>query len=55
MKPFIKTLIGDVRNVAVVGLVLGLGAATTLTGDPRAAWVALPVLTLCGIAYLAKH
>ena len=55
MKPFIKTLVGDGRNVAVVALVLGLGAAGVLTGDPRVAWVALPALTLGGIAYLARH
>ena len=55
MKPFIKTLVGDGRNVAVVSLVVGLGAAIALIGDPRIAWVALPALTLCGIAYLARH
>ena len=55
MKPFIKTLLGDGRNVAVVALILGLGACTLLTGDPRIAWVVLPALTLSGVAYLARR
>jgi hypothetical protein len=55
MRGFIKTLFGDKRNFfAAASCVL---AAVILLHTPIAALtgLALPVLLLCGAAYLAKH
>lgn len=54
MSPFIKTLFGDFHNVAVVAAILGITAALELAGAARAAWLIMPMLTLCGVAWLVR-
>ena len=54
MNPFIKTLFGDVHNVAVVAGVLGLTAALEVAGAGRIAWLAMPAMTLAGVAALVR-
>ena len=55
MKAFVKTLFGDSRNVAAVVVVLAVGAGLALAGQPRAAWLAAPVLTLAAAFWLAQR
>lgn len=54
MNGFIKTLIGDFQNVAVVAAILGVTAAVELSGHLQAAWLVMPVVTLGGVAWLAR-
>lgn len=54
MKVFIKTMFGDFNNVATVALILGLTAAVEAAGAFRAAWIAMPLMTLCGVAWLVR-
>ena len=55
MKAFVKTLIGDLRNVVVVAGILAVGAALALAGHPAAAWLVMPVAAVGGVAWLARH
>lgn len=55
MNGLIKTLIGDLQNVAVVSAILGVTAALELSGHLQAAWLVMPVLTLSGVAWLARR
>lgn len=54
MNGFVKTLIGDFQNVAVVAAILGITTAVEMSGHHQAAWLAMPVATLCGVAWLAR-
>jgi hypothetical protein len=55
MRGFIKTLVGDGRNLMAAGLCIGF--AILLLHSPLAmlAGIALPVALLAGAAYVAKH
>lgn len=52
---FVKTLIGDLQNVCVVSLILGLTAVIIVSGEFRLAWLAMPILSLGGVAWLARR
>jgi hypothetical protein len=54
MSAFVKTLVGDVRNLCVVaGLVLA-AAALVFAGHAGAAAFIIPPLTLAGVGWLAR-
>lgn len=53
MGPFIKTLFGDARNVAVVAAILVLEFALIRMGMQREAVLLVPLATLAGVAWLA--
>lgn len=55
MKAFVKTLVGDLRNVAVVAGILAIGAGLALAGHAAAAWLVMPVVAVGGVAWLARH
>ncbi len=55
MNPFIKTLVGDGRNLAAVAGALGITAVGVWLGQPRLASLALPVLVLAAVGFLAKN
>ncbi len=55
MGPFIKTLFGDARNVAVVALVVAIGWALIHSGFGREAVLLIPVATMVGVAWLAPR
>lgn len=54
MNPLIKTLFGDIHNVAVVSAVLGVTAALEVAGAGRVAWLAMPAMLLAGVAWLVR-
>jgi hypothetical protein len=55
VKAFLKTLFGDVRNIAAVGGVVAVAAM--LTGIGHGAWavVAMPVAALLAVGWLAER
>ena len=53
MAPFLKTLFGDARNVAVVAVLLAIEVALVRTGHGAAAILAVPAATLAGVSWLA--
>ena len=53
MGPFLKTLFGDARNVAVVAALLAIEAALVRTGHGREATLLMPLATMAGVAWLA--
>ena len=54
MREFVKTLVGDARNLSVVaGLVLA-EAALVFAGHAAATVYVIPPLTLAGVAWLAR-
>jgi hypothetical protein len=53
MKAFVKTLIGDARNVSVVTVVVLAEAALVYGGHTDAAAFVIPPLTLAGVAWLS--
>ena len=55
MAPFIKTLFGDARNVAVVSAIILLEFALVRFGLGREAVVLVPAATLAGVAWLAPR
>ena len=55
MGPFLKTLLGDARNLAVVAVLLAIEAVLIHTGHGRAATVLAPLATLAGVAWLAPR
>jgi hypothetical protein len=55
MSAFIKTLFGDLRNIAAVALVVAVGAGLTSLGHPAWAVFAMPAAALCVVAWLAHH
>ena len=54
MNAFIKTLVGDTANMAVVAG-LAAAAAALVHLAPSAAAIVLPLLTLAGTAWLATR
>jgi hypothetical protein len=55
MGPFLKTLFGDARNVAVVAVLLAVEVALVRTGHSGAATVLVPLATMAGVAWLAPR
>jgi hypothetical protein len=55
MKPFVKTLFGDARNIAGVALIVTIAAVLTGVGHARWAVFAMPVASLAVVATLARH
>jgi hypothetical protein len=54
MKALMKTLFGDLRNLAGVTVVVAFAAALTAAGHADWAVVAMPVATLAVVAWLAR-
>ena len=55
MSAFLKTVIGDARNCAVVAVILLAEAALVFGGGRGLAAFTIPPLTLAGVAWLARH
>lgn len=55
MKAFIKTLVGDTWNVAVVAAIMLAEAALLWAGHADAAAFVIPPLTLAGVAWLTRR
>jgi len=55
MKALVKTLIGDVANLSVVAVILFAAAALTWIGESAIAVYAIPLMTLAGVAWLARR
>jgi len=55
MGPFLKTLFGDARNVAVVAVLLAIEVVLVRTGHGREATVVVPLATMAGVAWLAPR
>lgn len=55
MGPFIKTLFGDTRNVAVVAGIVVLEFALVRLGFGREAVLLVPAITMAGVAWLAPR
>jgi hypothetical protein len=55
MKAFLKTLFGDVNNVAVVALLVAIAFGLIGIRQPEIAVYVVPVLVMAGIVWLAQH
>lgn len=55
MAPFLKTLFGAVRNVAVVAMLLALEVVLVHAGYAREAAIVVPLVTMAGVAWLAPR
>jgi hypothetical protein len=55
MGPFLKTLFGDARNVAVVAVLLAIEVVLVRTGHGREATVLVPLATMASVAWLAPR
>lgn len=55
MRAFVKTLVGDAWNLAVVGILTVAEVALVFGGYVDAAAFVIPPLTLAGVAWLARH
>lgn len=55
MAPFLKTLFGDVRNVAVVAVLLAVEVVLIHTGHGREAVIVVPLATMAGVTWLAPR
>ena len=55
MKAFMKTLVGDSRNLTVVGCLVLAEVALVYAGHAGATAFVMPPLTLGGVAWLAKN
>jgi len=55
MGPFLKTLFGDARNVAVVAVLLAIEVVLVRTGHGREATVLVPLATMAGVAWLVPR
>jgi hypothetical protein len=55
MKALVKTLFGDVRNVAVVALLVAVAFGLIAAGQADIAVYVVPVLAMAGIVWLALH
>lgn len=53
MAPFLKTLFGDMRNVAVVAVLLAIEVVLVRTGYTREAVILVPLATMAGVTWLA--
>ena len=54
MKAFLTTLFGDIRNCCVVAALIASEAIMVHGGFAREAALAVPVLTLAGVFWLAR-
>ena len=55
MTAFVKTLVGDARNLAGVALTVAVAAALTELGHAAWAVYAMPATALAVVAWLARH
>jgi hypothetical protein len=55
MGPFVKTLFGDARNVAVAAVLLAIEAMLIHAGYGREATILVPVATFASAAWLAHR
>jgi len=55
MNAFMKTLVGDARNVSVVAGIILIAAALVFSGHAGVIGFVIPPLTLAGVAWLARH
>ncbi len=55
MGPFLKTLFGDARNVAVVAMLPAIEVLLVRTGHGREATVMVPLATIAGVTWLAPR
>jgi len=55
MSALIKTLVGDVHNIAVVAGVTAVAVVLVGAGEAAIAAYVVPPLTLVGIGWLALH
>lgn len=55
MAPFFKTLVGDVRNVAVVAALLAIEILLIRAGHGRGATILVPLATMAGVTWLAPR
>ncbi len=55
MGPFVKTLFGDARNVAVVAAVVALEFALVRSGHAREAALLVPIAVMAGVVWLAPR
>jgi hypothetical protein len=55
MKAFIKTLFGDIWNIAGVAVIVAVAAGLTGLGHPGWAVFAMPAASLCVVGWLAKN
>lgn len=55
MKAFFKTLFGDWLNLGFVAVVVALEAALTHTGFTAEVGIAVPLLIMAGVAWLATR
>ena len=55
MRAFVKTLFGDLHNVAVVAIVIAVGSALIAARRPELAVYVVPLVAMAGIIWLARH
>ncbi len=55
MGPFVKTLFGDARNVAVAAVLLAIEAMLIHAGHGREATILVPLATFASAAWLAHR
>jgi hypothetical protein len=55
MAPFFKTLFGDVRNIAVVAILLAIEIVLAHTGHGREAIIVVPLATMAGVTWLTPR
>ena len=55
MRGFIKTLIGDARNMLTAVICIAVAVILLHTPVAPLTGLALPLVLLCGAAYLSKH
>lgn len=55
MGPFLKTLFGDARNVAVVAALLAVEVVLVRTGHSRDGVFLMPLATMVAVAWLASR
>jgi hypothetical protein len=53
MRAFVKTLVGDVRNLSVVGVVILAEVVLVHAGETGISAFVIPPLTLAGVGWLA--
>ncbi|HQT87502.1 MAG TPA: hypothetical protein PK677_02980 [Acidiphilium sp.] len=54
MRGFIKTLIGDARNLACIAIIIGVAAALIASPARPLAGLLIPLALLAAAAYLAR-
>lgn len=55
MRAFFKTLFGDWWNLGFIAVVVAFEAALTHTGYTAEAGIAVPILIMAGVAWLATR